>query len=139
MLVLVDGDSALVWYIPQLFARHVQLRTSQFLDELVAAGSEGGHTAAQQLKGTLEAYGRESLGLQPHWNVIVRIYVNKTGLVKTYKDANIVPKAQVVENFIIGFNRELPFVELVDAGPDKEAADNKIKGEVLCARPLDAC
>lgn len=139
MLVLIDGDNALVWYVPQFLARCPPAKTSQFLDELVAAGSEGGHTAAQQLKGTLEAYGRESLGLQPHWKVVVRIYVNKTGLVKTYANANIVPRAQVVEDFIVGFNRELPFVEFIDAGPDKEASDNKIKGDILCTLYFDAC
>lgn len=101
----------------------------QFLDELVAAGSEGGHRAASHLIAGLEAYGRRSLNSHSSWKMIVRVYFNKTGLVKTYVDANIVPDAQVVEDFIVGFNQEQPFLEFIDAGPDKEAADTKIKGE----------
>lgn len=61
--------------------------------------------------------------------MINRVYFNKSGFVKTYVDAKIVQNAQVVEDFIVGFNRELPFVEFIDAGPDKEAADTKIKGK----------
>lgn len=34
-----------------------------------------------------------------------------------------------MEDFIVGFNQEQPFLEFIDAGPDKEAADTKIKGE----------
>lgn len=62
--------------------------------------------------------------------MIARVYINKTGFVKTYVDANIAQRAQVVENFIVGFNSVQPFVEFIDAGPDKEAADTKIKGEL---------
>ncbi|KAM0717569.1 hypothetical protein Q7P37_007421 [Cladosporium fusiforme] len=111
VLVLIDGDNTF------------------FLDEMVAAGAEGGHRAAQRLNCALEAYGRSSFGLQTHWEIVVRIYFNRTGLIKTYADANIVERGQVMEDFIVGFNRELPFIEFIDAGPDKEAADTKIKGD----------
>lgn len=45
-----------------------------------------------------------------------------------YVQSRIVSNGSIVEGFLLGFNRELPLFEFVDAGADKEAADNKIKG-----------
>lgn len=45
-----------------------------------------------------------------------------------YANSHIVNDLRLAEQFIVGFNHELPLCEFVDAGADKEAADNKIKG-----------
>jgi len=50
------------------------------------------------------------------------------GLLGIYANSDTVNDERLVEQFIVGFNRELPLFEFVDAGADKEAADNKIKG-----------
>ena len=94
----------------------------------VKDGSRGGHEAAHKLYGHLKDYFRTSWDWKPHWKVSVRIFANLTGLVKAYYDAGVVTEARVVREFLVGFNRELPFFEFIDAGSDKEAADNKIKG-----------
>ena len=65
---------------------------------------------------------------QPHWKIVVRIYANMRGLLGIYANSDTVNDERLVEQFIVGFNRELPLFEFVDAGADKEAADNKIKG-----------
>lgn len=79
---------------------------------------------------------KASMAMQSHWKIVVRIYFNKTGLAQTYAGAKIVSSLKVMEDFIVGFNRELPFVEFIDAGPDKEAADNKIKGNCRGVRSV---
>lgn len=58
----------------------------------------------------------------------MRIFANLSGLADAYVKARVVADIRIVRNFVVGFNREFPFVEIVDAGDDKEAADNKIKG-----------
>ena len=80
------------------------------------------------LQGSLEGYSNHKLGMEAHRKVVVRIYVNLFDLAGAYAKAGIVPEPRVVRDFVVAFNRELPFVEFVDVGDDKEAADHKIRG-----------
>lgn len=45
-----------------------------------------------------------------------------------YAESRVVTNRGITQDFLIGFNQELPLFEFVDAGGDREAADNKIKG-----------
>lgn len=118
---------------------HIILTNPQFRDELVQAGVEGGHQAAQKLQANLEEYHKVLLGTQTHRKIVVRIYVNLHGLTGAYMKARIVTEPRTVRDFVIGFNRELPFVEIVDVGDDKEAADNKIRENLALFWSNDHC
>ncbi|KAK0302062.1 hypothetical protein LTR01_008986 [Friedmanniomyces endolithicus] len=107
--VLVDGDNTL------------------FLDDFVKDGTSGGERAAKKLREAIQGYIKNLFNAPPHWKVVVRIYINKHGLVDTYTRSSTVSVTRTVEQFIVGFNHELPLFEFVDAGADREAADNKIK------------
>ena len=100
----------------------------KFLDDFVRAGAEGGHRAAKKLQEAIQVYIKNLLNSQAHWRVIVRIYANMHGLVGVYTRSRIASNTRIAEEFLVGFNRELPLFEFVDVGADKEAADNKIKG-----------
>lgn len=50
------------------------------------------------------------------------------GLSKTYHEVKIVPDLMVFRQFVQGFNKEHALCHFTDAGDDKEAADNKVKG-----------
>lgn len=100
----------------------------KFIDDFVQAGAEGGHRAAKRLREAIQVYIKDLPGFQAHWKVVVRIYINRQGLVGAYAQSRIVTNSSIAEQFLVGFNRELPLFEFVDAGTDKEAADNKIKG-----------
>jgi hypothetical protein len=102
--------------------------TNKFLDKFVQSGTEGGHQAAKKLQEAIQVYIEDLLDSQPHWKIVVRIYANTRGLLGIYANSHTVNDVRLIEQFIVGFNRELPLCEFVDAGADKEAADNKIKG-----------
>lgn len=93
------------------------------------AGAAGGHRAATRLKSELEAHLTESVDYQPHWRVMVRVYVKLRDMVRTYTKARIVADSYTVRDFFRGFNEQYPLFEVVDAGDDSQGADTKIKGE----------
>lgn len=102
----------------------------QFKDELVKQGIEGGKRTACLLK---QAVGDElrSSARAPaaHVQVMARVYANVKGLGKTYKDANVLPRSECLNEFIRGFNMGDALCDYVDAGIGKECSDEKVKGE----------
>ena len=112
VLLLIDGDSTL------------------FNDAYVKAGAEGGHRAVHALKAELESYLRDKAGCQPHWKIVVRIYVKMNSLTTAYADSGIVSDARTAKDFFRGLNEVHPLFEIIDAGQDKEGADTKVKGKI---------
>ena len=76
----------------------------------------------------VQNYSTTLFDFQAHWEVIVRVYVNLRGLKNAYARSRVVSTAAVFEEFIVGFNRELPLFEFIDGGFDLQASDNKILG-----------
>lgn len=108
----------------------IKTDSAKFLEHFVQAGFHGGHDAAHLLQDRLRDYFKVVCSFKAHWQVVVRIFANFSGLAKTYYDAGVVPETRTVREFLIGFNRELPLSKFIDAGSDKEAADRKIQGIV---------
>ncbi|KAE8154530.1 hypothetical protein BDV25DRAFT_147430 [Aspergillus avenaceus] len=124
--VLVDGDCM------------------NFQDSLVQSGYDGGQKAVRLLKKAVEDH---LFDLDPEANPSIqyriRVYANVTGLMKTYRDTNIVPAEETMEAFIQGFNMENGFCDFVDAGTGKECSDVKLRAlfeqdiiDVHCQRIL---
>lgn len=97
------------------------------MDRFVQKGVDGGSEAAQALKVAVEAYLKQHVDFQTHWEIVIRIYVNLTGLSKVYANLGLVDDAGSFRKFVMGFNRQLRSCEFIDAGDDKEATDNKIR------------
>lgn len=110
--VLIDGDCM------------------NFLDHFVGKGDQGGGDAAQSLRNAvLRHLDRILPGRDRNTKVIVRVYANLKGLIRPYRDNNIVADPSILEAFVRGFNMYDPLFDFVDAGNGKECADEKLKGK----------
>ncbi|RMZ78169.1 hypothetical protein DV738_g4086, partial [Chaetothyriales sp. CBS 135597] len=109
VLVVVDGDNAL------------------FHDEYVKEGAAGGERAAQKLRQSVFDYLRGKPFFQHDFKIIIKVYVNLQGLCRPYVENKIVPSYTTLYYFVQGFNKTNDYVEMVDAGNLKEAADTKVK------------
>ena len=67
---------------------------------------------------------------QPHWDIVVRVYIKLDKLAEAYTDAQIIDRTATFRDFYRGFNEVYPLFDAVDAGTDKEGADTKIKGKI---------
>nr|POF13884.1 hypothetical protein CFP56_02908 [Quercus suber] len=119
--------------------KSLEERLIQFLDEFVKTGARGGHDAAHLLDNHLKEYLRDVCGLKHHWQVVVRIFANFSGLTKTYCDAGVVSEPRIFREFLVAFNREFPLFEFIDAGGDKEAADNKLQENFKLYHYIEHC
>jgi hypothetical protein len=100
--------------------------TSKFRDELVSEGSAGGQQAAKLLQEAIDHCIRSRAPDLAHYKVIVQIYMNEKGLKNTYWR---VKGFSNFEPFIGGFNRTVTLCKIINAGDDKEAADQELKGK----------
>lgn len=114
----------------------VQSNRSQFDDELMRSGAEGGIEAARLLfesvkthlrgldDGTDSAYAGAN-----EWRVMVRVYANFSGLSTALTRVGIHKSANDLIIFSSGFTRGQPLFDFVNAGDEKEGADHKIRGK----------
>lgn len=106
------------------------LTQSQFKDDLVRQGIEGGQKTAAMLKQALhEKLLSWDPDLPPHTEIVCRIYASFSGMGRTYKDAEVISDVAAFYDFVRGFNKADPTFDYVDAGNGKECADMKIKGK----------
>ena len=96
--------------------------------------SGGEHTAQKLREATLDYAKNLDETSKYDVEIVVRIYANIEGLNKTYRDTKILSSPSQFDMFVRGFNKSHPLCDFVDAGNDKEAADSKIKGEIICYR-----
>ncbi|KAK6374076.1 hypothetical protein LTR64_002183 [Lithohypha guttulata] len=111
VLVLIDGDDTL------------------FTDEYVMDGLQGGERAARDLQQALLGYFGDKQYFRHDSKIVTRIYMNLTGLSKTYVDSKIISNVLSFQQFVKGFNRTHLLMQIVDAGDGKEGADSKVKAE----------
>ena len=121
VLAVVDGDNAL------------------FEDDYVRDGATGGERAAQKLHQSILEYLRNKPYFQLDFKVVIKIFVNLQGLVRTYVDTKLVANQGTVLSFVQGFNKTHEMAEIVDAGNLKEAADTKVKGKSATLTLLLIC
>ncbi|KAL5315624.1 hypothetical protein ACEPPN_016493 [Leptodophora sp. 'Broadleaf-Isolate-01'] len=101
-----------------------------FADEFISQGHKGGQAAADKLMEKIREY---LLSLGPSFKnaksipIVVKAYANLTGLGYHFKKENKVYNPQEVTQFWAGFSQRHPFIDFVDVGSGKEAADNKIR------------
>ncbi|KAK5102648.1 hypothetical protein LTS08_003448 [Lithohypha guttulata] len=111
VLVLIDGDDTL------------------FTDEYVVDGLQGGERAARDLQQALLGYFGDKQYFRHDSKIVTRIYMNLSGLSKTYVDARILSDMLSFQQFVKGFNKTHLLMQVVDAGNGKEGADSKIRAE----------
>ncbi|KAK0122822.1 hypothetical protein ONS96_009855 [Cadophora gregata f. sp. sojae] len=101
-----------------------------FTNNLLSQGLKGGQLAADML---IEKAREHLVSLGPSFKdamtipIMVKAYANLGGLTSHLRD--IASPKEIVQ-FWIGFSQRSPFIDFVDVGSGKEAADNKIR-EVL--------
>lgn len=102
---------------------------SKFRDEFVQDLGSGGQEVAALLKKSVEDFIQVDgvSTLPPDYRIVVRVYVNMIGLSKSYNNAGILETSGDFERFARGFNKTYPLIEIVDAGNEKECADDKIR------------
>jgi len=112
VLVLIDGD------------------ITMFCDDYIQRGTAGGHDAARDLRKAVYEYFKSKDGFLLDTKIVIHVFGNVTGLSRTYADCKVVPDPMVFRQFLQGFNKEHALCHFIDAGDDKEAADNKVKEEM---------
>ncbi|KAG4431483.1 hypothetical protein IFR05_013037 [Cadophora sp. M221] len=101
-----------------------------FADEFISQGLKGGQAAADKL---IEKTREYLLSHGPSFKnaksipIVVKAYANLTGLGYHFKKENKIYNPQEVTQFWAGFSQRHPFIDFVDVGSGKEAADNKIR------------
>jgi hypothetical protein len=112
ILILIDGDGMI------------------FHEHFLAKGEEGGRQAAQILRTSAETYAREQMPeLVGELKIVARMYANVRGLAETCARAGLVPRPEVIEDFVRGFTGGDILFDFVDVGPGKDRADEKVSGE----------
>ncbi|KAH7380813.1 hypothetical protein BKA64DRAFT_713363 [Cadophora sp. MPI-SDFR-AT-0126] len=101
-----------------------------FTNDLLSQGLKGGQLAADML---IEKVKEHLVSLGPSFRdpttipIMVKAYANLSGLTYHLRD---IASPKELSQFWIGFSQRSPFIDFVDVGSGKEAADNKIR-EVL--------
>jgi hypothetical protein len=103
------------------------LVASQFNEDFVRQGVEGGKQAAAALRNIiLEHYGHIADDIE----VMVKVCANVTGLSRALVRAESLENVNVFRDFTIGFTQGKASFEFLDVGHGKERADSKIRGMV---------
>ncbi|WDK21143.1 hypothetical protein CGRA01v4_12432 [Colletotrichum graminicola] len=128
-LVLIDGDCMPVRIPCKWICVASIIYFSQFMDDLIEQGLEGGKNAVRSLR---QAVASELKSVDPslphHLQFVVRVFANMQGLAKTYTEMGTIRDPGVLSEFVRGFNMTNAMCEFVDAGNGKECADEKMKG-----------
>lgn len=110
---------------------------SQFLDDLVSRGVVGGIEAGRKLRAAIEEYHRTNASSRPDDRILIQVYANLRGLGKACHQAKITREESSFADFTAGFGSSNALTSFIDAGPQKEAADSKIRGMFEVGKPAD--
>jgi hypothetical protein len=100
----------------------------QFSDDYIKRGAAGGQDAARDLRRAVYEYFEPKPDFSPNTKIIIHIFANIAGMMKTYLESRILTDPGIFRQFLQGFNRGHALSHFIDAGDDKEAADRKVKG-----------
>ncbi|GAB1193835.1 hypothetical protein APSETT444_003068 [Aspergillus pseudonomiae] len=106
-----------------------------FKDEYLQQGEQGGQNAAKKLHSALQDYVSGNFPTINSPKVITKMYVNVKGLSDLCVRGGVTTEPSLIEDFVRGFNASYPLFDLVDIGPGKESAHDKI-GDTLADRDL---
>src|SRR5437667_9913763 len=98
----------------------------KFSKELLCDGFDGGREAACKL--VTQSY--QSLQSP---KLLVHVFANVSGLATTLLQSGIISRAEILHEFVNGFNSVGDLVTFVTVGRGKELADSKINGTFLFA------
>ena len=111
---------------------------TQFKDEHLGAGSEGGVNAAAEFSRSIQNYlqelesgGNVEFAGASQWRVMVRVYANFAGLSRKLVRVGINGSVNDLAVFASSFTCSQPLFDFVDAGCGKEGADYKIRGTYI--------
>ena len=109
-LVLIDGDGCI------------------FNPKFLRQGLLGGELVGELLLQKIHDHFNDCRFLgQRGWQIIVRIFANVEGLAGALKKCGRVSESTLLSSFVVGLTHSDPYIDFVDVGPTKEAADFKIK------------
>lgn len=89
----------------------------------------GGQLAASTLIQELNSLGRRM-------TTYAIVCVNRAGLAGVLRSNGIISNKSEFDDFITGFNQASPLLSIIDVGSGKEAADAKLRGNVLAVSLL---
>lgn len=99
--------------------------TTQFKEDFIKQGIEGGKKAAYALRAAiLDECGAHANGVE----VIAKVYANLAGLCKAMRRDGSLDSESDLKNFSLGFTQAKASFDFVDVGHGKERADNKVRG-----------
>jgi hypothetical protein len=103
------------------------LSENQFSKDLLSQGFDGGREAARQL----HAQSYKTLNLTHATQLLIHVFANVTDLSFTLFLSGILPKPEVFQDFVNGFNSVGELITFVNVGRGKEFTDSKINGTLI--------
>jgi hypothetical protein len=116
VVLLIDGDG----YI--------------FRDEYIGDREEGAVKAGSDLCDFFRDAIRTSSSdsdFPVDFEVVIRIYVNKSGLASAMVEAGIIDNVYQLDSFFVRLTQSHPLIDVVDCGGGKERVDEKIRGTLV--------
>jgi len=104
---------------------------------LIKKGRDGGREAALALRSNITNYA-EREGVQGELTVVVTLFLSKYGLAKALQ-SNGIADEQTFSAFLQGLNAAHPLIQVTDVGPQKEAADAKLRENIKLYSKLPSC
>lgn len=102
---------------------------TQFDEQLLSKGEQGGKEAAGLLWGCVRDYvNQKDPELPSDIRIVTRIYANLKGLADVCCRAGLVEKSSVVDDFARGFTGSKQLFDYIDVGSGKDRADDKLTG-----------
>jgi len=101
-----------------------------FQDRFIAAASNGGEQAADELLARTQEYLRSIIDDSDRLEVVVRAFGNLNGLGSRLAREGRIRDTGQLRAFFAGFSSRLPLFDFVDVGSGKERADNKTRGKI---------
>ncbi|GAA5881350.1 hypothetical protein JCM16303_000140 [Sporobolomyces ruberrimus] len=104
---------------------------------LIRRGRDGGQEAALALRSNIADYA-ELQGLRGELTVVITLFLSKSGLAKALHSYGLADES-TFSAFLQGLNAAHPLIQVTDVGPQKEAADAKLRENVRLYSKLPSC
>ncbi|GAA5841587.1 hypothetical protein JCM3766R1_006783 [Sporobolomyces carnicolor] len=104
---------------------------------LIRKGRDGGREAALALRSRIVDYA-ELQGLRGSLTIVITLFLSRTGLAKALQAYGLADET-TFNAFLQGLNAAHPLIQVTDVGPQKEAADAKLRENVKLYSKLPSC
>lgn len=109
----------------RIFARSTN-HLRQFKKEHLSAGDQGGRRAATLLRDGIA----KQCNVPADSKIIVRLFINWEGLIGFLLKKAWISHRQMFAEFVAGFRRAAEYMDIIDTGSNKDAADIKLLGNI---------